>query len=163
MPHFGIFGVQDSKTIVIFVTGAWNFPNWKISLKTNCLNLRSKMSYWDILGLEFWKAIAIFQISSLKFHKLKNFTKTQKCVSWNENAFFGYLFAKFWKKLLSCFKSAPSNLSNCKIFWRNENTYILDKNGLFQYFSPTIFKNYCHISNHHPQICLIPKFCEKKA
>ena len=35
------------------------------------------------------------------------------------------------------------------------------KNALFGYFWARILKNYFHISNQHPQICLIAKFLEK--
>ena len=35
------------------------------------------------------------------------------------------------------------------------------KNALIGYFWARIFKNYCHILNQHPQICLIVKFCKK--
>ena len=35
------------------------------------------------------------------------------------------------------------------------------KNALFAYFWAKIFKNYCHIWNQHPQICLLAKFSEK--
>ena len=35
------------------------------------------------------------------------------------------------------------------------------KNTLFRYFWASILKNYCHISNQHPQICLFSKFHKK--
>ena len=35
------------------------------------------------------------------------------------------------------------------------------KNALFGYFWARILKNYCHVSNQHPQICLNAKFREK--
>ena len=35
------------------------------------------------------------------------------------------------------------------------------KNALFGYFWARILKNYRHICNQHPQICLIARFCEK--
>ena len=35
------------------------------------------------------------------------------------------------------------------------------KNALFEYFRARILKRYFHISNQHPQICLIAKFLEK--
>ena len=34
----------------------------------------------------------------------------------------------------------------------------LTKNALFLYFWPRILKNYCHIWNQHPQICLFAKY-----
>ena len=35
------------------------------------------------------------------------------------------------------------------------------KDVLFGYFWAKILENYCHISNQHLRICLIPKFCEE--
>ena len=36
------------------------------------------------------------------------------------------------------------------------------KNVLFGYFWDRILENYYHIWNEHPEICLFPKFREKK-
>ena len=35
------------------------------------------------------------------------------------------------------------------------------KTALYWYFGAGILKQYCHISNPHPQICLNTRFCEK--
>ena len=35
------------------------------------------------------------------------------------------------------------------------------KNALFRYLWARILKNYCHIRNQHPQLCLFAKFHEK--
>ena len=35
------------------------------------------------------------------------------------------------------------------------------KNAWFWYFWPRVWKEYCHIWNQHPRICLIAKFCQK--
>ena len=37
------------------------------------------MPYLGIFGLEFYKTIVIFEISTLKFFYLQNFAKKQKC------------------------------------------------------------------------------------
>ena len=71
----------------------------------------------SIFGLEFENDIVIFEISTLEFVYLKNFVKKQKCLIW---VFLGSNF----KELLSYLKSAPSNLSNCNISWKNENAEI---------------------------------------
>ena len=66
-----------------------------------------------------------------------------------------------FKKLLSYLKSAPTKLSKCKIWWKNEIVYIWDKNVLFGYFATRILKNYYHIWNQDPRICQVAIFCEK--
>ena len=39
------------------------------------------MPYLGIFGLEFLKAVVIFEISTLKFVKFQNFPKKQKCLN----------------------------------------------------------------------------------
>ena len=123
-----------------------------------------KYLIWVFLGNNFKKTIVIFEISTLKFVYLQNFTKKQKkpnfgtkkawfmyflagiwkqyCHIWNQHAQL-FLTAKFrekkclnlgpkmpylvifgqwfWKIVLSYFKSAPSNLFNCKILRKNKS------------------------------------------
>ena len=66
------------------------------------------------------------------------------------------------KKIFSYLKSAPSNLSNDKIFRKRKMRKSGPKKAVFGYFWARIFKNYCHIYYQHPQICLIATFFQKK-
>ena len=43
--------------------------------KQKCLSLRPKILYLIIFGLEFLKAIVVFEISTLIHDKFQNFTK----------------------------------------------------------------------------------------
>ena len=67
-----------------------NLPHYKFSRKKQkCQDLGPKMPYlgifdqkyyiWVFLGHNFKRTIVIFQISTLKFEYLQNFTKKQKC------------------------------------------------------------------------------------
>ena len=77
-----------------------------------------KISYLGILGRNFEKTIVIFEISTLKFVYLENFTKKQNCLNLGQKMpDLGILGARVWKQ-------------------------------------------YCHIWNQHPGICLIAKFLE---
>ena len=68
-----------------------------------------------------------------------------------KNALFGHLRARILKKLLLYLSSGPSNLSNCKMFWKKmKMPKFWTKNALFGYFWTRILKNYCHIENQHP-------------
>ena len=59
--------------------------------KQKCLNLRPKISYlgifdqkclnWVFLGKDLKKTIVRFEISTLKFVYLQNFTKKEKCLN----------------------------------------------------------------------------------
>ena len=58
-----------------------------------------------------------------------------------KNALFGFFGGdqNFQKKLFSCLKSAPSNLSNCKILRKKQKCRNLgQKNALFWYFEGKI-------------------------
>ena len=59
--------------------------------------------------------------------------------------------------MLSYLKSEPSNLSNCKILWENENTWIRDKKRLNWVFLGWIFSTF---KNQHLWISVIAEFCE---
>ena len=78
----------------------------------------------------------------------------QKCLIW-------LFLVKNLKKLLSCFKSTPSSLINCKVSYKNKQLKIETKMNYFGYFWTRILKNYCHISNHHFQTWLIRNSCKK--
>ena len=59
-------------------------------------------------------------------------------------------------------KSAPSNLSSCKISWKRNCLKCLPKMPYLGIFWIELKKNCCHILNQHIQISLILKFCDKK-
>ena len=86
---------------------------------------------------------------------------------------------QFKKKLFPYFKSKHLNLSNWKILWNIEipksgtksvipkfceqvkMPKFRNKNNWFEYFWAEIWKEYWHIWNHHPRICVIANFCRK--
>ena len=65
------------------------------------------------------------------------------------------------KIILLHLKSPSSNLSNCRISWKKKMPKFGTKNALFRYFSGRTLKNYCHIWNWHPRICLFANFGAK--
>ena len=87
------------------------------------------------------------------------------------NALFGYFWPKMpyldifglesKKKRLSYSKSAPLNLSNCKILWKMKMPKFETKSALFGYFWARILKNYRHIWNQHLWISVTASFCEE--
>ena len=68
-----------------------------------------------------------------------------------KNAWFGYFWAGIWKQY--CFKSAFLNQHASSAWPKMLHVSI---------FGLEFKKNYCHIWNQHPRICLIAK-CRKKA
>ena len=91
--------------------------------------------------------------------------------------YLGILGLQFNKNCSQIFNQHPrvcgtiSNLPNCKISWKNKNLWHMWQmpwqmpkfvtNALFGYFLARISKNYCHIWNQHPRICLNANFGAK--
>ena len=75
--------------------------------------------------------------------------------------YFGIFGLEFKKKLLSYLKSGPSNISICKFAKNAKMLKCVTKNGRFRYFRTRIWKQYSHIWNPLPRICVIAKFCRK--
>ena len=110
----------------------------------------------------FWKTIAIFEISALQFALWQSLVQKQKFLNFRPKCLICVFLGWHLKIILSYLKSAPSNFVNYKISWKNRNRLNRGpKNALFGYFWTRTFKNYCHIWNQHPRICLVAKFCEK--
>ena len=68
-----------------------------------------------------------------------NFGKKQKCLNLGPKMHWVFLGWNL-KTILSYLESSPSNLSNCKILWKNENAYIWDKKCLIWVFLDWNFK-----------------------
>ena len=86
---------------------------WAGILKSYCLIWKQHL--WICLIAKFYK--------ETKMPKFRN----QKCHFWvflTKNALFIYFWARILKILLPDLKSAPSNLSICKISWKNKNASI---------------------------------------
>ena len=98
---------------------------------TKMLKFEPKAPDLGIFGVEFLKALVIFEKAFLNFSNSKISRKTQNQMCLNE---------KFCKKTkLPKFET---------------------KNALFDYLWAIILRNYCHISNQHPQIFLIANLCK---
>ena len=120
MPKFGtksaLFGLFLARILKNY-DHIWN-QHFRISVVAKfceggkCLNLGPKMPYLGIFD--------------------------GKCLIWaflTKNALFGKFSVRIFKKLLSYLKSAPLNLSNCKILWRNKTAKIWDQKCLIWVFS----------------------------
>ena len=83
-----------------------------------------KIPYFGIFGLGFEKAVWNHHP---QICLTANFAKKQKCLNLQPKMYDSGIFRlefekkKKKKKILSSLFSVPSNLSNCKILWNNEN------------------------------------------
>ena len=122
-----------------------------------CLNFGLKLHYFGIFGLEFkGKCCHIWNQHPRICLIAKFYVETKMPKFCSRNALFLYFWEGIWKEYL---KSAPSNLSNCKIL-RKKKSLIWAKNALFGYFWAKIWKVYCHTWNLDPRTCLIAKYYE---
>ena len=122
------------------------------------------MLYLGIFGLEFEKKnIVIFEINTLKLFQKQSFLRKEKSLNLGQ-------IILIWvnlnwklkqKKLFSHLKSAPSNSPNWKLWCKNENSSVWNRNALFWYFGLKFWKSCCHIWNQYPQICLTAMFSTK--
>ena len=79
------------------------------------------MPYLGIFGLEFEKGIVIFEFNTLKLTlKVKLGAKWKSFTLGREMLYLRVLDSSF-EKLLSCSKSAPLNVSNCKGYNNKKN------------------------------------------
>ena len=121
------------------------------------------MLYFGIFGHKFQKTIVIFEISTLKFSKLKNFLKKQKCLNLGRSKTY---FSIFLPRTRKCY---------CRIWNQHPQIFQMTKflkkktkmpkfvtiNALSGHFWARILKSCCRIWDQHHQICQIAKFCEK--
>ena len=88
-----------------------------------------------------------------------------------KSALFGYFWARILKKYRHVWNQHLPISVIAKFCEETKMPISGTKNALFGYFwqrmsylgvfGQKFWKNYCHIWNPHPQICLIAKFCRK--
>ena len=176
MLYLDFLGNNFKKLLSCLKSAPSNLSTCKILLKKKkkCLKLGPKCLIQVFLGQNFKKAFVIFEVNTLKFVQNQNFGKKIKQKWLNLRPKMSYLdfLGQNFKEVWQYFKSAPSNLSYCKIS-RKTNAYIfgpkmpcwifLTENALFGYFWGRISKQYCHISNQHSRICVIAKIQRRKS
>ena len=90
---------------------------------------------WVIFGI-FWLEIWHIWYEHPPIFIIAKITKNQKCLNLEEKK--KCLIWVFWgwklKTILSYLKQTHSNLSNCRILWKNKNPKFGTKNALFRYF-----------------------------
>ena len=63
-------------------------------------------------------------------------------------------------KTVVIFQISTLKLSNCKFLEKTKTSKFGTKNMWFGYFAAGTWKQYCHIWNQQPRICLIAKYRE---
>ena len=79
------------------------------------------MLYLCIFKLE--NVIAIVEINTLEFVKVRIFAKKQKCLNLGPKISELGIFGLEFENNIDIFESVPSNLSNCEFLSRNKNAY----------------------------------------
>ena len=118
-----VFWGWNLKIILSYLKSApWYLSGYKISWKMKMPKLGAKNALFGYFPTGVWKTychtwnqrpwICLVAKFGRKLNILKFGTK---------NALFGYFWVRILKNLLSYLKLAPSNWSNSKISWNNEN------------------------------------------
>ena len=130
-PYLGILGEELFRKVLSHLkTAPSNLPSCKILRKKNCLTWGPKMTYFQIFGLGFqnnschiWNQhphICLIAKCHEKTINLTSWTKRSWLVAFDQECLTWMFERKIKKKhLLRYLKSAPSNLSNLKIFQQN--------------------------------------------
>ena len=120
--------------------------------------MESKVLYLG-LWMESWKTIVIFLINALQIAYFQNIMHKLEFLNLEPKMpYLGVLGSSF-EKPLSYLKSASLNLPCCKVSCKKIKILKFGtENGRFRYFGAGIWKNYSHIWNQRPRICLITKF-----
>ena len=127
--------------------------------KQKCLNLRPKLPYLGIFGLEFENNCHIWNQHPWICLNAKFYKKMPKFGT--NNVLFGYFGAGIWKQYCHIWNQLPRICLIAKFCEKIKMSKFETKNALFGYFWARILKNYCHIWNQHPRICQTLKLCDK--
>ena len=119
------------------------------------------MPYLGIFWLQFEKHCCHIWNQHPQISPIANLAKKKSLNLGSKICNLGIFGLESEKNILSYLKSAPSNLSKCKILWKTKMPKFGTKNALFGYFYARVLENYCHIWNQHFRYCLIPTFCEE--
>ena len=152
-----------------FFSRIWLIIGWQVCI----LGLLSaKCSYLLKPCFNYIFQVSILSISrkvmegndKLKSSKWEALRKNKKSQIWNKKALFEYFRFKFEKANFIYEINALEFIQLPKIEQNNNDNSNNKKMGIFgvfRYFWDRILKNYCHIWNQHPQICLIVEFLKK--
>ena len=80
---------------------------------------------------------------------------------WDQNALFGYFWARILKNDCHIWNQHPRICLIAKFCEKTKMSKFGTKSALFGYFWGSILENYCLIPNRHLRICLIAKFFEE--
>ena len=129
------------KKILPYFKSAPSFSyNCKISRKKSRLNLGQKITYLAFLSWNFKKLISIFEISTLKFVNLVNFSKKKKKKKkrllklWSESPFFGYFSSRITKKSCYIWNQDPLIFLAQKLHKKQKMPYFVTKNSWLVFF-----------------------------
>ena len=124
MPYLGIFRQKFKTNMIIFEISTLEFDfSGKFREKSKMPKFETKSAlfgYFFLAGT--WKQKCHIWNQYHRISLIAKFRKKAKISNFGTtNALFGYFLNWNLKTILSYLKSAPSNLSNCKSSWKNEN------------------------------------------
>ena len=118
MPYLGVLGsnVENRMPYLKFASLQ------SLVQKTKIFKFRTKNTRFTYFGARIWKYNCHIWNHLLRICLLAKFCEIIKIPKFRtKNVLYGYFWARIFKKLLSYLKSVPSNLSNRKFEWKNQN------------------------------------------
>ena len=121
---FWIFLDWNSKKSLSYLKSTHsNLSKCKVWCKTKIHKFGTKNVSFGYFWTGSWKWYCYIWNQHPRIFLIANFREIMKMPKFGtKNASCGYFWARILKKLLSYLKSAPSNLSNCKILRKNKNS-----------------------------------------
>ena len=160
--HLGNFRLEFENTNVLFEVSSLEFFS-NFHAKAKIRTFRTKIALFGYFWSGIWKVKhwCIWNQHPQFIPKAEFPAKIKILKFRTNNTYLGKFELKLKKKLLSYLKSAPSNSSNRKLWYKNKNSLIWNHNALLGYFGLKFWKSCCRIWNQDPQICLTAMFGTK--
>ena len=98
-------------------------------------------------GRQFWKAIVIFEISTLECVNRKDFMQKKTFLNLGLNIPYLGIFRLTFNKIVIMFEISTLEFVKIQSSCKNKNPETLDQNCVMWVFSGGNFINYYHISN----------------
>ena len=127
MPYLGIFGLQFEKKRLSYLKSApSNFSNCKFGEKTKISKFLTKNVWLRYFWVGIWKKYCHFWNEYTRICLIAKYHEIIKMPKFGtKSTLSGYFWARILKTLLSYLKSAPSNLSICKISQKKQKCWNL--------------------------------------
>ena len=116
--YLGSFGLNSKKSLSYFKSVPWTCLIAKFGAIIQFLKFGPYLGYFWV---EIWKQFFHIWNQLSQICIIAKFCKKQKCLNLGPKMLILVFLGWNLKTIMSYLKPAPSNLSNCKVLWKNKN------------------------------------------